>query len=122
MLDRGMLRNEAVSTKRKFTAGDGLGGVTLTYSDNLSRLWCRIFKPAVETTYEDEGMRDESLMAMRCHRSADVEIGDKIIRADGTELIVVMAKHPKSWEVAGNMHRYFYLREIKIPASRPASD
>ena len=119
-LERGMLKTETVSTRRKTTAGDGMGGSLAAWSAHLTRLWCRIYKPPTETTHEDEGMRDESTFVMLCDWKADIQLDDQIVRADGTVLTVTGAKRPKN--MFGNAHRKFLLRESMIPATRPAGD
>jgi hypothetical protein len=117
---RGRLLNEVVEVRRKATTDDGVAGKIPEWTSVISRYHCRIYKPASETTYEDEGMRDESLFTMMGLKRFDVRTGDKVVRNDGVQFIVTSAKRAKRW-----WHPYFNkysLREIQSPTNRPGMD
>lgn len=117
---RGRLLNEVVQVLRKTTTDDGVGGKIPDWNVFLTRYHCRIFKPAAETSYQDEGMRDESILVMMGLKKHSVRTGDKIIRDDDTELIVVNAKRPRCGR--DPYFRKYWLREIQRPPFRPGMD
>ena len=109
-----------VQVHRKTTTDDGVAGKIPDWNLSITRYHCRIYKPGAETTYQDEGMRDESIFIMMGLKKRDVQTGDKIIRQDNTEFIVVSAKRPKRWR--DPYFRKYWIREIQRPAYRPGMD
>lgn len=117
---RGRLLNEVVEIRRKSTTDDGMAGKIPDWSLYLARYHCRIYKPPAETTYQDEGMRDETLFVMMGLKQFDVHTGDKAVRTDGTEFIIVSAKRPRRWR--DPYFRKYLIREIQRPSLRPGMD
>jgi len=121
MTYQGRAWNEVVEIWREATTDDGMGGVIPNWGDVpiIPRYHCRIYKPSLETTYEDEGRRDESLFAFLGQLKA-VRVGDKLVRPQGTEMIVVAVKRPASDDGAHQLKGS--LREIQPPQERPGED
>jgi hypothetical protein len=121
MVYQGRLWNEVVAVWREDTVDDGMGGVVSSWGSEayIARYHCRIYKPDMETTYEDEGRRDESIFVFR-GQIKDIRVGDKFVRSGGTEMIVVMLKRPNSDRGPHDMKGW--LREIQPPQERPGED
>jgi len=121
MVYQGRMWNEVVEVWREATVDDGMGGVISDWGETayIARYHCRIYKPDMETTYEDEGRRDESLFGFR-GQIKDIQVGDKIVRPAGSEMIIVMLKRPNSDQGPHDMKGF--LREIQPPGERPGED
>jgi hypothetical protein len=116
---RGLLLNENVEIQRKRTISDGACGQIPQYAPHISCYPCRIWRPSTETVYADEGQRTTTLLRM-IGEIKDIQGGDKVIRSDGTELIITMPKRPRGFRHAEYMQ--CWLREIGPPPTRPGKD
>lgn len=121
MVYQGRAWREVVQVWRESTMADGAGGTIPSWglAAYIPRYHCRIYKPDVETTIEDEGRRDESQFRF-IGQLKDLRVGDKLIRAAGTEFIITMLKRPDSDDGPHQMKGF--LREIKPPEERPGED
>jgi len=116
---RGLLLNETVAIQRKTTLSDSACGKIPVFTAHIARYHCRIYHPDAETLYADEGERQVARFMM-IGQLKDIQTGDKVIRSGGSEMIVTMAKRPRGQDSMEYMK--CWVREIKVPPTRPGQD